>query len=454
MLEGAPIDITRRYQSAFTQQLSPVRPAIPPAVITAQLIESDSESESSDFEVTSRPSKTKRSVSKSSTVVGISRAPVASSSNEHAAKADIVEVVTTPVKSTEPRKRKSKTPSAMDTDGPKSPAATSSSEKKKRKRSSSIGSNGDEAQFSPTRKTPVRAARHSEPKHHDLASSDEEEEQATPTPRVKKHIVPKKNPKKPSAATHRVYLSSAPAGDKTYYKSNLNHLMTFVTDVTQATHIVAFDSTETDSPISFSVLYGIAMAKWVLDKSWLIDTEASDSPVPEDAYQLRDLPGLKILRKSQAARKSYLEDNGLSELTADDLRDKKLPPLLFTTWTFCMDRIKSAYPPAVLKQMHEMIIANGGKIGGEANSDIWITKDASQPVLCILYGDPGPPPAAEAAIRKAHPEWNKRHFQDPNTLREMPTYAIPFDFVRDSITSGKCEDPKDYTNLIQFTRGL
>jgi hypothetical protein len=465
ILETAPIPISRRYQAAYASQVPHGRPVQAPALSAAMLIESESESSSSESEMVVKEKQKKKKVTKAATVVGVKRDPLSSAEAEVAVKPEAsssngrspheASPISTATKSA---KRAQKASSEMDIDTPvkakreKKIVAPRSVEVVGAKKRARVDEEDDFGTLAPKAKTPKRAVRSTSTKtqYHDESEGDERVD--TSKKRARSQSLPHSH-----AAPNcpRVYLSQAPATDKQYHKRALGHLMTFVAEVSLATHVVSFSNAlETDAPIPFSIVYAIGTSRWVLDRSWLIEAEAIGAiPAPEN-FEVRALPGTRLIRRAQAARKAYLEANGVLERNADEELDPHLPKLIFSAWTFYLEPLRKHYAFTTFKQIQEIISKNGGLIGGEENSDIWITKDGSEPVLAVYFGDPAPPSPTELARRQNNPHLNKRYFSEPSILRQMPTYAIPFDFIRTSIASGKCDDPTLYQNLIQYSRAL
>lgn len=506
LAEGEPIDVTRRYEAAFAAHTSPHRPVAIP-VAKNLLIDSDSEDEdrthdesdsvSLDVDAGKRKAKkTSRPMQKASSDTGVVKVPRSSASgasSSASAKKSTSKPETSPKVAPKRGAKKSAQVSNSSDDEEaylapsstksKSPAKSSSATAKSssavsqvRSKRSRVASDDEDdvVQFSSPPKSSKKHAKSTSPHSgfevydvdFDLTPNKTKPSSYTRGAQVLASPASAKlaakfsgstvpilaRPKAPKVQpTILVYLAKAKDAQKEKYRKGMPlHLMSFVSDVTKATHVVICEGEASmDDPVSFSVLYAMAFAKWVLNKDWLEDAFLTHSIPQESVYEVYQLPGCKLLREMHAERDLYCQQKGISPQHADDSIDPEMPKLLFSDLTFNIDRLKTVFDRTVLKQLHDIILTNGGLIGGEESSDIWITKDPYSVVYGVQYGSYGAPPENDMMLRQRYPHWHKRHFTNANTLREMPTYAIPFDFIRDSILNGATANPEHYRNLMQ-----
>ena len=466
VLEEAPIPITRRYEASFAMHANIASPvSVTATARRSALIDSDNEPDSSEegsFSGSTDSEAPKMPLKKSRTTAGVVRA------------------------STSPSTAKtSKTAKSRASVSPKrSNSATTpngTSERPKRTKRSSLGAmtaDSDEEDHAPPKKVPKREGTLSRPtrkepetspKTKQTAATTTPQRKATPSSSIKQdHTTgsdapatpktprtPKPKRADPAFPSVRVYLSQASEEEKTQYRLRLAATVAFETNIEKATHVVSLQvRTSQDNPVSFAVLYAIATGKFVVAKSWLEDlvgiTHIKSIP---NAYEHRilDLPGTWKVNELHATRDQYLTEN---EVDKSSEVDDDIPPLLFSQWTFNLNYLKKSFSQTVINQVREMILANGGLCGGESASDIWLTPDSFHRVKSISYGEPGLPPLADSQLMQEHPHWRKRKFKAWASIAAFPIYAIPFDFLRDSLVSGVCADPSHYPNLLDDLHGL
>lgn len=441
VLEEAPIEITRRYQAAFAKDVNVSSAvSISAAARRSALIDSDEESSDTDAERSGSGSTDseapKMPLKKSRTTAGVVRTPKAKSPSSDKPK----------------RAKRDAYAGADDDEGdyasppPKKVAKRGSSERpttKSPKASSAIPSPKTTPTASAKKESTASMVR-SSLKHE---YSPKVEPSTTP-----KRSTPKANRADPLYPQVRVYLSQATEDQKTHYKLRLAATMAFETNITKATTVVSFQHrTSPDDPISFNVLYAIAMGKLVVGKTWLDDAIGLKG-IPEPfEHRMTDLPGSWKLNELSLLRERYLTARGVRYASE---MDPEVPPLLFSQWTFNLDPLKKTFNSTVIAQIRELIMANDGMIGGDAGSDIWLTPDAFQRVPTVSYGEVGAPPEKDVKMMALYPHWRRRKFRDRDTIASFPVYAIPFDFIRDSVATGVCADPTHYPNLMDDLRGL
>lgn len=460
VLEEAPIPITRRYQASFAMHANVASPVgVTAAARRSALIDSDKDSDSDDagsFSGSTDSEAPKMPLKKSRTTAGVVRASP-SPSTAKAAKATETRASVSPKRSN---------------------SAASPSERPKRTRSSLGGAKAvesDEEALAPIKKAPKREASQSRPtrKEPEVAlksklavATGTPQRRAAPSSTIKNERTPKsesssapttpKTPKvkraDPTYPNVRVYLSQASDEDKTSFRLRLAATVAFETNIEKATHVVSLQvRTSQDDPVSFAVLFAIATGKYVVARTWLEDAVAIKRIPDAFEHRISDLPGSWKVNELHAVREQYLSVNGIDKPTE---MDDDIPPLLFSQWTFNLDPLKKTYNQTLINQVREMIISNGGLVSGESTSDIWLTPDSFHRVKSISYGDPGLPPLADSQLMQDHPHWRKRKFKAWASIAAFPVYAVPFDFIRDSIASGVCADPSHYPNLLDDLHGL
>lgn len=466
-MEEAPIMITRRYQANFAQHAKLSSPVAASSAATRSLL-IDTDSETSEAE-----DGPKMRASGSLSAAGVPKTPIQKAQSA----AGIVKSRKPPGSkqdsTTTPQSSKNSalsTRSSFETKKRKSTGAKVEEEedelgtpiqKVAKQRPSSAGNSADKKKSATTRYSDIlsddeddisfsQARASNKPLAGTSAhastwsskSSAKSEETSAPKPKKEKRI---------PAAT-KVYLSQASEPDKEYYARRLRGIMEVEPDVRKATHVVSFKrSMEEDEGISFSVVYAIALGIPLMTQKWL-DDAVFFRKVPDIQDNTRkDIPGSYLLTEMHQARALYLIRT--SQLHPSEF-DTDLPPLLFSQWTFNIDIIKRHWSETNVKLLKEIILANGGLISGEFSSDIWLTISALDSVPALHYGEPAAPPHEDLMLKSQHPDWRKRKFKNNDTVRDFPTYAIPIDFIKESVIKGVCADPRNYRNLLQELHGL
>jgi hypothetical protein len=508
VLEGAPVEITRRYQASFQTSNGPSRPAALPSTSRNQYVDSEHESSDSSSEEEVRHVKSKKGavMKKGATAVGIMavdtddeqddksktdykkpkpKAKVTSASSSNAmdvssstpTKSKIIsssgkKSSSTSSASITPAKKasndKSKTTTAASSSKSTTSSSTSSKTPKvgrpKRAREEETDSESMEVEYRPAAKRPKKAsaatssAASKVPRSRGDGNADDDGDDVTIT-----SITPGKSPKAKIAALHqrddlsarvRVYLSQCTDAQKTKYRNELQSVsgVTVVRDVANATHVVYFNPpTSAKAKVSLSVLYAIAFGKWIVKQEWLDKMIEKKEIAKPDRYELTVFPGCQAARKAHMAREEYLTRQGLAH--ADDDFDMSLPRLIFSDLTFNLDRLRPTYSQPDLEKVESLILACAGRLGNELTSDIWITPKPDRQILSIDYGeDLGA--NSEDEDRLQHPEYRKRHFKYPDTQKKMPTWALEFDFLRDSVTQWKTMNMDSYKNHIVESAAL
>jgi len=502
LAENEPIEVTRRYEAAFAAYTSPHRPVTVPGVKNSR-IDSDSEDDASADSssssstsisvhvVSPKGKKFSRPLKKASSDTGIVKVSTKSAPSASMSKKTSSNTEFSPSGDGKRNVRGGRRSDDHSDEEPEFHPSTSrvskmaakkssESSKAKPKRGRHVESD-EEDEFAALSSPPKVSKRGKAVSPHVARSMevwdvDEGPVKAKPSKKVPAAAASTSSPstkpvsKRSSSASlssskpHElevssevmVYLAQAKEAEKADYRARVpTRLFSFVSDVSKATHIVLCkDDATADDPVSFSVLYAIAFAKWVVRRDWLEDAILTRSVPKPDAYEFSEYPGCRMSRLLHEERARYLEEHGILPQNADDTNDPDMPTLLFSDLTFNIDRLKTVFNRNVMKQLHDMILFNGGLVSGEEKSDIWITRDTYTTVYGLQYGNLGAPPDEDLRLRQLYPDWHKRHFTNPNTLADMPVYAIPFDFIRDTLVNGVTANPKHYRNLLHQLVGL
>lgn len=258
--------------------------------------------------------------------------------------------------------------------------------------------------------------------------------------------------------THRLYLSQIDRERKNKLNYEIEKLavengvsICWVDNIGEATVFVSYGNHAPGKSqhASINLLWAIMRGIWIVEPAWLESLLKHGGRIPKyEKYEITTIPGPRASRLARAARRAYLEENGLTKQEADDDKDPHLPRLLFSDWTFNLDLWKENPNPEELMRIIEY---GAGKIGARNEADIWFSSRKGE-IVEPNYAPSEPMSEEDARNLEEHPTLRKRAFEGARTKRRMPTFAFDtLDWLRDSIIN---YEPQDHTNAKKYPNRL